>query len=69
MSRGWGRERGRERESQAGSALPAQSPVRGSNSLNCEIMTWTKTESLKLNQLSHPRTLKAENILKVTVEQ
>ena len=34
-----GAERERERESQAGSMLPAQSLTQGLNSRNCEIMT------------------------------
>ena len=36
---GRGRERGRERESQAGFALAAQSPTQGSAAPNGEIMT------------------------------
>ena len=39
-SMSWGRaKRERKRESQAGSALPAQNPTQGSNSQNGEIMT------------------------------
>ena len=45
--------RGRERESQAGSVLPAQRLTQGSNSWNHEIMTWSKTKSQTLNWLSH----------------
>ena len=39
------REKGRERESQAGSALSAQSLVRGSNSQKRELMTWAELKS------------------------
>ena len=48
----WGK--GREREPQAGSALSAQSPVRGPNSQNREIMTRAATESQTLNRPSQP---------------
>ena len=47
--------RERETETQGGSWLPVQSPTWGSNSQNCEIMTWDKTKSQMLNQLSPPR--------------
>lgn len=43
-----------ERESQAGPAPSAHSPVWGSNSRNCKIMTRTKTQSWTLNRLSPP---------------
>ena len=48
------REGGAERESQAGSAVSAQSLTRGSNSQNHEIMTWAETESQTLNWLTEP---------------
>ena len=41
------------RESQASSTLSAQSLMQGSNSQNCEILTWVKTKSQMLNWLSH----------------
>ena len=58
------RERG-ERESQAGSALPAQSPTRGSNPWNGEIMTWAKTRSQMLTWQSRPGTATSINFLVV----
>ena len=51
-----GAEREGERESQAGSALPGQNPTRGRKPWSYEIMTWAKTKSQALNQLSHPGT-------------
>ena len=54
QGRGRERERERERESQADSTLSVQSPVWGLNPRNCEVMTWAKTKSRRLNRLSHP---------------
>ena len=48
-----GAEREGKRESQAGSALPAQSPTKHLSSQNHEIMTWAETKSWTLNWLSH----------------
>ena len=53
MSQG-GAEREGERESQAGSALSAQSLMQGLNSQSHEIVAWTKIKSHVLMQLSHP---------------
>ena len=52
MSRGQAEREG-DRESQAGTALSAQSPMWGSNPWNHEFMTWAETKSQTLNQLSH----------------
>ena len=46
---GGGTEREGDRESQAGSVLPAQSPTWGSNSQNREIVTRAETKSQMLN--------------------
>ena len=54
MGREGQRQRERERQSQAGSAGSAQSLTCGSNSRNCEIMTWAGIKSRMLNQTSHP---------------
>ena len=50
----WGRgtERGRQRESQAGSTLSAKPDVR-LKLVNHEIMTWAETKSQLLNRLNH----------------
>ena len=45
-------QRGRERESQADSPLSVE-PNQGLAPTACEIMTWAKTKSQMLNQLSH----------------
>ena len=50
------RERGRERESLAGSTLSVQSLTQSSNSQNWEIMTWAEIKSQTLNWPRHPRT-------------
>ena len=50
-------QRERERESQAGSALPAGSPMWGLNSTDCKTMTGAKTKSRTLNRLSYPGVL------------
>ena len=47
------RDRGKERESQADSALPVQSSMWGSNPRSREIMTWAETKSCALALLSH----------------
>lgn len=47
----------REKESQAGSVLSAQSPAQGLNPrTNCETVAWMETRSWMLNQLRHPGT-------------
>ena len=43
-----------ERESQAASALSAQSWMQGLEPTNHEIMTWAKIQSWTLNRMSHP---------------
>ena len=55
MSRG-GAESNGERELQAGSLLPAQSPTWGLKSHNCKIMTRDEIKGQTLNQLRHPVT-------------
>ena len=49
----WKKGRERERESQAGFVLSAQSPLGELNLGNHEIMTWAEIKSRKLNWLSH----------------
>ena len=58
---GRGRERRKERESQAGSILSVQSL--GLDLTNREIMTWAEIKSRSLNQLSHPDRLPRSPIL------
>ena len=47
-------QRARERET----SKQALEPDTGLNTMNCEIVTWTKTKGRTLSQLSHPRALK-----------
>ena len=53
---GEGKNERRQKESQAGSELQVQSPMRGSTSQNCEIMTWAEIKSQMLKQLRHTQT-------------
>ena len=57
-------QREKERESQAGSALSAQSLMQGLEPMNREIVTWAEIKSQPLNQLSYASTPRGKDFKK-----
>ena len=48
------REEGERENPKQALPLPMQSPMRGSNRTNPEMVTWAEITSQRLNELSHP---------------
>ena len=57
------------RESLAGPARSAQSPMQGLQLMSCEITTWAKFKSQMLNQPSHPGAPNSFALWKITLRK